>query len=95
MQIGEFRLQQQVVMGVAADVAGAARPGAAGLHGFHHGGHNIRVLAHAEVIIAAPDRHILHFAVAVASGLRKQAPAAFQIGKDSVVAFGLEGVELG
>ena len=54
-QIGElgFELDQRMVR--AGDVAGAAGAGADARGGLHHGADHLRVLAHAEIVVGAPD----------------------------------------
>ena len=56
VQIGELALQLDVEVGGAGDVARAARAGAGGVDRLVHGGEHLRVLAHAEIVVGAPDR---------------------------------------
>ena len=94
VQVGKFLFQKDVVVGRARDVAGAARAGAAGLYCVHHRGHDVRVLAHAEVVVGTPDRHLFLGAIRpVAFGLGEAAAAFLQIGEDAVVAFGFQGLD--
>ena len=56
VQIGEFGFQFDVVMRGTGNVARAARARARGVDCFMHGGEHAGVLAHAEIIVGAPDR---------------------------------------
>ena len=55
VQVGELALQQHVVVGGAGDVAGAAGAGAAAVDRRVHRRQHRRVLAHAEIVVRAPD----------------------------------------
>ena len=55
VQVGELALQLDVVVRGAGDVARAARAGADGVDRLVHGGDHGRVLAHAEIVVRAPD----------------------------------------
>ena len=59
VQIGKLRLELDVIMCVAADVAGAAAAGADIVQRLLHGGDDLGVLAHGEVIVRAPHCHRL------------------------------------
>jgi hypothetical protein len=90
VQLGQFALQQHVVMVGARDVAGAPGAGAAvverGVHGIQHQG----ALAHAQIVVGAPDRDLLDTVRAVALGLREASGAPFQIGEHAVAPLGLQ-----
>ncbi len=58
VQVGELALQQDVVVVGAGDVAGAAGAGAAAVERLVHGGEHLGVLAHAEIVVGAPDRDL-------------------------------------
>ena len=94
VQVCEFAFEDQVVVVGAGDVARATRARAAGLHRVDHRRDDIGVLAHAEVVVRAPDGDFAHLAVLVVGGAGEGAAAALHLGEDAVVAFGLEGVEL-
>ena len=55
VQVGELGLELDVIVGGAGDVARAARAGADGVDRLVHGGEHGRVLAHAEIVVGAPD----------------------------------------
>ena len=57
VQIGQFSLKPFMIDGCAGNIPRAARPCACGVNRFVHGGQNRRMLAHAQIIIAAPHRH--------------------------------------
>ena len=89
VEVGEFALEQNVVVGGAGDVAGAAgaRPGAA--RRLAHRLDHARVLAHAEIVVRAPDGD-LAFALPVAPDRAGETPGApRQIGEDPVSALRL------
>jgi hypothetical protein len=58
MEFGRLPLQEHVIMVRAGDVAGAARAGATLLDCLVHRGQCLWMLAHAEVVVGAPDRHL-------------------------------------
>ena len=58
MQIGQLGLQPLVIDRGARDIARAARTCAGGLQRLVHRGQNLGVLAHAQIVIAAPDGDI-------------------------------------
>ena len=55
VQVGELALELDVVMRRAGDVARAAGAGADRIDRLVHGGEHRRVLAHAEIVVGAPD----------------------------------------
>ena len=55
VQVGELGLELHVIVGRAGDVARAAGAGADRVDRLVHGGDHGRVLAHAEVVVGAPD----------------------------------------
>ena len=68
VQISQFRLQQQVVVVGARDVARAARTSAGALHRFAHGVDHNGVLAHAQIVVGAPNGDIAFLTVHVVGG---------------------------
>src|SRR5271165_1576006 len=52
------------------------------------------MLAHAEIVVRAPDRHLDRAARAVPGGPREVARAALQLSKHAVAAFAAEAVQL-
>ena len=94
VQVGEFALEQHVVVGGAGDVAGAAGAGAAAVDRIVHRRDDLRVLAHAEVVVRAPDGDVAGALADVAGGAREGAVGARELGEDAVVALLAERVEL-
>ena len=58
VQVGELALELDQRMIGAGDVAGAAGAGAHAGRGLDHGADHLRVLAHAEVVVGAPDHDV-------------------------------------
>src|SRR5713101_6783475 len=85
MQIGELGLKQLVKMGVAGDVAGAATAGAERAYGLDHRIEHDRVLAHPEVVVRAPHRHL--GVDAMIEGARKLAATPLEMGEGAVAPF--------
>ena len=52
--VGQFPLELDVIMGIAADIASAAGTGANIVQRFFHSGDDVGMLAHCEIIIRAP-----------------------------------------
>ena len=65
VQIGEFLFKQNMVMIGARNIPGASRTRATVIDGGFHGFDDFRVLAHAEIIVGAPDRYVLALAIGV------------------------------
>jgi len=55
VKVGEFGFELDMLPVGPGDVARASRSGTRQIDGAMHGGQHIRMLAHAEVVIAAPD----------------------------------------
>ena len=58
VQVGEFALELDQRMIGAGDVAGAARAGSHPGRGLDHGADHLRMLAHAEIVVGAPDHDL-------------------------------------
>ena len=84
VQIGELalKLDQRVI--VAGDVAGAAGAGAHPRRGLDHGADHLRMLAHAEIVVRAPDHDILRPLRRMPDRMRKTAGDPLEIGKHPV-----------
>ena len=94
VQVGQLALELDVVVVGARDVAGAAGAGAAAVQRLVHGGDHRGVLAHAEIVVGAPDGDLLLLGPVV--GGAGEAPGlALEIGEDAVAAFGPQRVEFG
>ncbi len=76
MQLGQFALQQDVVMVGARNVAGPAGAGAAVIQYLVHGGDHFGILAHAEIVVTAPDDDVLDTVHGVPRGFGKLIDAA-------------------
>ena len=84
VQVGELALKLDQGMIVAGDVAGAAGAGSHPRRGLDHGADHLRVLAHAEVVVRAPDHDILRPLRRMPNRIGKAAGDPLQIGKDPV-----------
>ena len=71
VQVGELLLQQHVIVVGARDVAGAAGAGAAAVERLVHRLEHLRMLAHAEIVVRAPDRDLAGAVGAVMGGARE------------------------
>src|SRR6185312_2958128 len=90
MQIGELAFEQHVIMSGAGDVARAASPGAHAVDRLMHRGEHLGMLAHAEIVVGAPDRDL--GAEVVAEGAGKGPGTALEIGEDPIASFGAQRV---
>ncbi len=84
MQIGQFLLELHQRMMRARDIAGAAGAGADAGRGLDHGAHHLRVLAHAEIIVGAPDHDVARAFRRMPHRMRETAGDAFEVGEDAV-----------
>src|SRR6202035_4466465 len=91
VQIGEFGFEQVMAVCVAPNVASAAAAGAKRKNGLDHRIEHHRVLPHAEIVVGAPDRHLV--ADAVLESAREEAAAPLDIGKDAIAALDAELIE--
>ncbi len=91
VQARQFCLEFNVVVGGPGDVARAARAGADPIDRLVHGREHLRVLAHAEVVVRAPDDDVAHIAIVMEMLRRWEAAAhAPNIRKDAIATFLLE-----
>ena len=100
MQIRKLGLKPLVIDGGAGNVARPARTGAGGVDRLVHRVQHDRVLAHAQVIVAAPHRDRLLGAIgARPDRVRVVAPLAFDVDEGTVTTFGVQllkrAIELG
>src|SRR6202000_1703511 len=79
----------------ARDVAGAPGAGADPGRGLDHGTDHFRMLAHAEIVVGAPDHDIARPGWAVPHRMREAACDPLEIGKHAIAAFVMEAVEGG
>ena len=93
MERGELGLKLDMVMGVAADVAGAAGAGADLVQRFFHRFDDGGVLAHAEIVVRAPDGDRARAVAAEAMGVGVGALVADDVDEDAVAAFVVKPVD--
>jgi hypothetical protein len=91
VQIGKFALEQQMHMVVAGDVADSAGAGADRPQRLFHRRQHRRVLAHAEIVVGAPDGDLCPDPMI--EGARKAAAAPLEIGQDAIPSLGTQRVE--
>ena len=94
VEIGKLLLQQHMVMIGAADIAGATGAGAAAIERAVHGSEHIGMLAHAEIIVRAPDGDVARAVRAVKGRARELADLTLEIGEDAVAALLAKSVQL-
>jgi hypothetical protein len=87
VQVRKFALQQHMVMIRAGDVAGTAGAGATLVDRELHRFGDLRMLAHAEIVVRAPYGDFLRTRSGMAYRPGKTPATAFQIGEDTVTAF--------
>jgi hypothetical protein len=87
MQVGEFALQLDQRVAVAGDVAGATGAGAHAGGGFDHGADHLRMLAHAKVIVRAPNHDRARAVRGMPCRVRETTGHAFEIRKHAVAPF--------
>ena len=83
-------LEFDVIMRGARDVARAARAGARLIDRLMHSGEHFWMLAHAEIVVAAPDCDRTFRTMRVPSCLGKGALATDNVGKNAVAPFALQ-----
>jgi len=84
VQIGELGFEQVIEVCVAGNVASAAAAGAKRTNGLDHRIEHHRVLPHAEIVVGAPDRHLV--ADAILESAREEPAAPLEIGEDAIAA---------
>jgi hypothetical protein len=94
VQIGKLGLELDMIVGSAGDVAGAAGAGADGLDRLMHGFAHRRMLAHAEIVVGAPHRHVVAANLSEVIGGGIGSAAALQIGEDPVAALLMQGLKM-
>ena len=84
VQIGELALElDQRVIG-PGDVAGPAGARAHPGRRLHHGANHLRVLAHAEIVVRAPDDHVARPRRGMPAGMRKTARDPLEVGEHAI-----------
>ena len=94
VQIGQFALQQHVIVIGACDIACPARAGTAAIERLMHCCEHRGMLAHAEVIIGAPHRYFAGAAPVTMLGARERARLTLQICKYAIPALAMKAFEL-
>ena len=95
VQVGEFALEQDMVVVGAGNVAGAAGTGATLVDGELHRLGHLRMLAHAEIVVGTPDGDFLFAGGRMARRTREISLVALQIGKDAIAPFLMQAIQLG
>ncbi len=90
VQVGKLPLKLHHRMIIAGDVTGAAGAGAHSRCGFDHGANHLGVLAHAEVVVGAPDHDVLRPLRRMPDGVREPARDPLQIGKNAIAALRMQ-----
>ena len=90
VKVGQLALEENVGVRGPGDVAGPARPGADALERLGHGLQHQRVLAHAEVVVRAPDRDLDRTLGAVPGGAREPSAVALEVGEDPIPSLGAQ-----
>src|SRR5215467_13232252 len=88
MQVGELALELHQRMIVAGNIAGAAGAGAHPGRGLDHGADDFGMLAHAEIVVRAPDHDTFRPLRRMPNRMRKTSGNALQIGEYAVAPFG-------
>ena len=95
VQVGEFGLElDQRVIG-AGDVAGAAGAGAHAGRGLDHGADDLRMLAHAEIVVGTPDDDFARAFRGMPDGLREPAGDPLQIREHAIAPLVMQTVQGG
>ena len=94
MQIGELVLERDQRMRGARDIARATRAGAVFGDSLRHRVEHDRALAHAEIVVRAPDHDVVGHRVAVVRGEREPTRVPRQLGEHPVTTLGLEAAQL-
>src|SRR5262249_22185284 len=95
VQVGELLLELDQRMMRARDVAGATGAGADARRGLDHGADHLRVLAHAEIVVGAPDHDVARPLRRVPDGVREAAGDPFEVSEDAVASLVMQTIEGG
>ena len=95
VQIGQFLLELHQRMMGAGDVAGAAGAGADAGRGLDHGADHLGVLAHAEIVVGAPDHDVALALRRMPDGVRKPAGDPLEIGENAIAPLVMQAIEGG
>jgi hypothetical protein len=81
-------------MACSRNIAGTTGTGRPGIGRITHRGDNIRVLAHAQIIIRAPDNDLMHAVTAMMQRYWMTAGNALQLDEVPISTLGLQSIEL-
>ena len=96
MEVGQLGFQIDMVMGVATNVARAARTGPHIVERLFHCRDHLWMLPHAEIVVGAPDGDWLRTIMPrKAAGIGKSALVAKNIDKDAIATFFVKAVDRG
>ncbi len=84
VQVGKLALELDERMIIAGDVAGAAGAGAHARRGLDHGADHFGILAHAEIVVRAPDHDVLRSVGRMPYRVRKASGDTLEIGEHPV-----------
>ena len=91
---GQFVLQRDKGVAGAGDVAGAAGAGAARRRRRAHRRDHVRMLAHAQIVVGAPDSDLLRGAIVVAQGNGMATDDPLELDKMPIAVLGFQPVQL-
>ena len=94
VEVGKLALEQDMVVVGAGDVARAAGAGAAFVQRLVHGRDHLGMLAHAEIVVRAPDGDFARLLARIAQCPRKTAGAPLKIGENTVASFLVQAFQL-
>ena len=94
VQIRKLPLQHHMIVVRSRDIARAAGTRSAAVDRLMHRGRNNGVLAHAEIVVRAPDRDLALTVAVMMPGLRESASLTLQISKDPIAPFLAKGGQL-
>ncbi len=94
VQVGEFGLEMDMVVRVAADIARAARPGADIVQRLFHRRDHLGMLTHCEIVVRAPHGDRLRPVMpGEASRIGEHALIAQNVDKDAIPSLGVQPVD--
>src|SRR5262245_5940497 len=83
-----------MIMVGAGDVARSTGAGAATVERLVHGRKNLRMLAHAEIVVRAPDRYLFRAGGGMMRRFGKGSHLAFEVGEHAITSFATETIQL-
>ena len=95
MEIGEFLLELYQRMMGSGDIAGAAGAGTDARRRLDHRADHLWMLAHAEIVVGAPDHDIALAFRRMPGSVREPARDPLEIGKDPIAPLVMQAIEGG